>query len=455
MSSRPHAIVVPFPAQGHVIPFHSLSHSLVEQGFRITFVNTEFNADRVVAASPDKSGDAEGIHMVSIPDGLAPGEDRNNIGKLVDGYLRVMPGYLEDLIRKANESGGDKIKWIIAAESMGWAFEVAKKMGIRATCFWTASAAMLATMLSIPELIRAGILDADGLPRRHEKFQLSPGTPSIQTTQFAWNRAGDAAGQRIIFQLVVNNTKLLELAEYVICNTFHEIESPVLTLFPNILPVGPLLSGQTFGKPMGHFWPEDVTCVEWLDEQPDNSVVYVAFGSMTVLDRSQFEELALGLELSRRPFLWVVRPDLTDDTSGAWLDGFRERTVGRGRMVSWSPQQRILAHPSVACFLSHCGWNSTMEGVWNGVPFLCWPYFVDQFLDDSYICNVWRIGLSLNPDEKGIVPREEIKEKLEELLADEGIKARALMWKDAARRSVGEGGSSWKNLKSVVDAMRE
>ncbi|CAD5169557.1 unnamed protein product [Musa acuminata subsp. malaccensis] len=77
MSSRPHALVIPFPAQGHVIPFLALSHSLVEQGFQITFVNTEFNHDRVVAVLSDKSGDARGIHMVSIPDGLAPGEDRN------------------------------------------------------------------------------------------------------------------------------------------------------------------------------------------------------------------------------------------------------------------------------------------------------------------------------------------------------------------------------------------
>ncbi|URE01015.1 UDP-glucoronosyl and UDP-glucosyl transferase [Musa troglodytarum] len=295
----------------------------------------------------------------------------------------------------------------------------------------------------------------EGLPRKQEEFQLSPGTPSIRTTHFAWNRAGGAEAQRVFFQLLVNNNKLLELVDYVICNTFHEIESPVLSLFPKLLPVGPLLSGQTLGKRMGHFWPVDTTCVEWLDEQPANSVVYAAFGSLTVLDRRQFEELALGLELSRRPFLWVVRPDLTNEISAAWLDGFRERTMGRGRMVSWSPQQRILAHPAVACFLSHCGWNSTLEGVCNGVPFLCWPYLSDQFLNESYICNVWRIGLSLIPDEKGTVPREQIKEKLEELLGDEGMKARALMLKDAARRSVGEGGSSWKNLKSVVDAMRD
>lgn len=162
MSSRPHALVIPFPAQGHVIPFLALSHSLVEQGFQITFVNTEFNHDRVVAVLSDESGDAQRIRMVSIPDGLAPGEDRNNFGKLVDGFSRVMPGRLEELVTKTNESGVEKIKWIIADENMAWALEVAKKTGIRATRFRVASATTLATLMSIPELIRAGILDADG-----------------------------------------------------------------------------------------------------------------------------------------------------------------------------------------------------------------------------------------------------------------------------------------------------
>ncbi|RZR72039.1 hypothetical protein BHM03_00009793 [Ensete ventricosum] len=172
-----------------------------------------------------------------------------------------------------------------------------------------------------------------GSQRRHGKHQLSPGMPSVSTTQFAWNCAGNAEGQKIIFQLVVDNDRLLELAELIICNTVREMESPVFALFPNILPVGPLLSGQRLDhNPLGHFWPEDTTCVKWLDEQPANSVIYVAFGSFTVFDHRQLQELALGLELSRRPFLWVVRPDLASETSVAWLDSFRERTAGRGKM---------------------------------------------------------------------------------------------------------------------------
>ncbi|KAK1352353.1 hypothetical protein POM88_053292 [Heracleum sosnowskyi] len=74
-------------------------------------------------------------------------------------------------------------------------------------------------------------------------------------------------------------------------------------------------------------------------------------------------------------------------------------------MVSWTPQVKVLRHPSIACFLSHCGWNSTSEGVSNGVPFLCWPYFADQFLNQTYICDVWKVGLRCDKDETGIVSK--------------------------------------------------
>ncbi|OMO75763.1 UDP-glucuronosyl/UDP-glucosyltransferase [Corchorus olitorius] len=84
----------------------------------------------------------------------------------------------------------------------------------------------------------------------------------------------------------------------------------------------------------GSFWPEDEICQKWLDQQPPGSVIYVAFGSFT--------ELALGLELSNRPFLWVVRPDITKgiESDELYPKGFKERVGSRGKMVgNWAPQR--------------------------------------------------------------------------------------------------------------------
>jgi hypothetical protein len=146
--------------------------------------------------------------------------------------------------------------------------------------------------------------------------------------------------------------------------------------------------------------------MSWLDAQPARSMVYVAFGSFTLFDRCQFQEFALGLELSNRPFLWVVRPDIGHGAVHDYPVGFLDRVSGRGKVVAWSLQRQVLAHPAVACFTSHCEWNSTMEGVQNGVPFLAWPYFADQFINEAYICDVWKVGLRAEADETGLITKD-------------------------------------------------
>ena len=195
---------------------------------------------------------------------------------------------------------------------------------------------------------------------------------------------------------------------------------------PDIIPIGPLLSSNRLGNSAGNFWPEDPTCLKWLDQQPPCSVIYVAFGCLTIFNKQQFQELALGLELSNRPFLWIVRSYSTDSRNDVYPEGFLEREGTRGKIVGWAPQQKVLSHPSVACFFSHCSWNSTMESVSNGVPFLCWPHFADQFFNESFICDVWNVGLRFNPDQNGIIKREQIKIKIEQVLGDKSVRARAL-----------------------------
>ncbi|KAJ3705995.1 hypothetical protein LUZ61_009700 [Rhynchospora tenuis] len=193
--------------------------------------------------------------------------------------------------------------------------------------------------------------------------------------------------------------------------------------------------------------------MHWLEEQPQKSVIYVVFGSFTIFSEVQFKELAHGLVLTGQPFLWVVRPDFTTGLSKEWVDEFLEVNKEKCKIVSWAPQQQVLAHESVACFMSHCGWNSTLEGLKNGLPFLCWPYFTDQFMNQSYICNVWRNGLKMEADESGIVSRETVRDRVEELLASEEIAKKVQELKELAARSLRIGGSSYQNFKRFVNLM--
>ncbi|KAK3217714.1 hypothetical protein Dsin_011684 [Dipteronia sinensis] len=188
----------------------------------------------------------------------------------------------------------------------------------------------------------------------------------------------------------------MALTECVLCNSSYDLEAEAFKMNPKILPIGPLLASNRSGNIVGNFLSEDFSCLKWLDEQATQSVIYIAFGSESKFDQIQFQGFATALKLSNKPFLWVVRQDVASKLDEAYLKGFQEQMATRGLVISWAPQQRVLEHPSIACFLTHCGWNSTIEALSNGVPLLCWPFCLDQFYNAKYICEVWKAGLGFN-----------------------------------------------------------
>ncbi|XP_044467364.1 UDP-glycosyltransferase 83A1-like isoform X2 [Mangifera indica] len=453
--SRPHILAVPYPAQGHVIPLLGLSRHLVKHGCRVTFINTEHTHSRVINGLQEKSciGDENEIRFLSIPDGLEPREDRNDLSKVYDKIIQVMSEKLQELVEKINREEDEKIFCLILDGCAGFTIPVAEKMKIKKVAFWPPAVASLALFNNIPKLIDDGIIRTDGTPIKKQIIQLAQNMPGIDCTKLIWTSVGgeDLASQKRMFEVINNCVQAGQAADYLICNSAYDLEPGAFALVPNILPIGPLLASNGQGNSAGSFWPEDSACLEWLDQQQPKSVIYVAFGSFTILDKTQFQELALGLELTDRPFLWVVRPDITDEPNEAYPGGFQDRVARRSRLVGWAPQQKVLSHPSIACFFSHCGWNSTLEGVSNGVPFLCWPYFADQFIDESYICDVWKVGLKLNKNENGIITREEIKSKVDQVLGDESFKARVVELQESALKSVKEGGQSHRNFKNFIE----
>lgn len=126
-------------------------------------------------------------------------------------------------------------------------------------------------------------------------------------------------------------------------------------------------------------------CLQWLDTQPESSVLYISFGSVAVLSLPQIQELAMGLEMSAERFLLVLRPPLNPEELPLFPEGFEERTKGRGFVqIGWAPQLWVLSHRAVGGYLSHCGWNSTLEGVCRGLPILTWPIQAEQAMNARY-----------------------------------------------------------------------
>lgn len=159
---NPHVLAIPHPAQGHVIPLMELAQCLVQHGIKVTFVNTETNHKWVVSALAETDCVGDQIRLVSIPDGSETLEDKKDLGELTEAMSRVMPGKLEELIKEINSLDNDKITCMVADQSIGWALEVAAKMGIRRAAFCPAAAAMLIMGFSIPKLIEEGIIDKYG-----------------------------------------------------------------------------------------------------------------------------------------------------------------------------------------------------------------------------------------------------------------------------------------------------
>ncbi|KAF9591529.1 hypothetical protein IFM89_004583 [Coptis chinensis] len=455
MEKVPHVLVVSLPAQGHVMPLMEFSHQLVEYGVKVTFVNAEFIHQKLVFTLLDHKEDQKDrrIHLVSFSDELDLNDDRTDSQKYVDFMSRDMEVHLEKLIKKINESGNEKIDCVVADPNLGWGLEFTEKLGIKRAAFWPASLGFLAFMLHVPKLVEAGDIDDKGYPLKEEVIRLPHSMPAMSNTDLLCSdgRSDDNTIREMLLQYIQNVNKGAKVANWILCNSFRELEPASCDFIPNILSIGPLLASEQLGHPTGHLLPEDSTCITWLDQQPVQSVVYFAFGSTTTFNQSQFNELVHGLELVNRPFLWVVRPGLTDELSPLNSDSFKDTIAYHGKIVSWAPQRKVLAHPSIACFVTHCGWNSTVDGVSMGVPLLCWPYLADQFHNRNYICDIWKVGLRLDKDENGIITRSEIKTKVQKLLGDEGIRSRANNFKDMGKRSVSEGGLSSNNFKDFIN----
>lgn len=191
----------------------------------------------------------------------------------------------------------------------------------------------------------------------------------------------------------------------IIFNTFQDFEHQVLEAlkakFPNIYTIGPLplLLKHVPENPLmslkPSLWKEDTTCLNWLDKWEPNSVVYVNYGSWTVITEHHLREFAWGLANSKHPFLWIIRSDVVMGESAILPKEFSDEIKERGYVTSWCPQDEVLTHPSIGVFLTHCGWNSVTEAICGGVPIICWPFFAEQQMNCRYVCTNWRTGMEV------------------------------------------------------------
>ena len=271
-----------------------------------------------------------------------------------------------------------------------------------------------------------------------------------------------------LFNSLLYESKMSSKGEYILVNTFEELEGKgavtALSLHGSCpaLAIGPLfLPNFLHGRDStSSLWEEDESCLTWLDMQEAASVIYISFGSLAVKSQEQLEQLALGLEGTGQPFLWVLRSDIADSKPAVLPEDFKERTKERALFVSWAPQLKVLAHPSVGLFITHGGWNSMMESISMGVPVVGFPYYGDQFLNCRFAKDVWKIGLQFEEvdvdDLIKVVTKNEVEDIVKKMMGSligEQLREKAVKLKERAVKTVLPGGSSFQNLNTFVQDM--
>nr|UYI35652.1 UDP-glycosyltransferase [Fallopia multiflora] len=234
-------------------------------------------------------------------------------------------------------------------------------------------------------------------------------------------------------------------------NTSHDLEGPFLDyvgqqMGKSVWGVGPLLPEQYWNSAGSVLHDRDIRpkkqsshseeeVIQWLDAKPQGSVLYISFGSEVGPSEKEYAELASALEESDKTFIWVVRPGSgrpgpppEKGDEGYYPHGLEAKAGERGLIIrGWAPQLLILSHPSTGGFLTHCGWNSTVEAIGRGVPMLAWPIRGDQFYNAKLVVSHLKLGHRVKEtDMSEMVKKDDIVKGIGKLMGDQGAKTRAM-----------------------------
>nr|XP_004516947.1 UDP-glycosyltransferase 1 [Cicer arietinum] len=326
------------------------------------------------------------------------------------------------------------------------ASQVTTTLEIPTYFYYTSGATVLSVFLHFPTVHQNATKPIKDL---HMPLQI-PGLPMNISTDDYPDEAKDPEIK--VYHVLLDSAKTMRECDGIIVNTFDAIEEKAIKslneglfvpdgISPQIFCIGPLIT-----TPYGG---DENRCLSWLDSQPSQSVVFLCFGSMGRFSKAQLNEFAFGLEKSEQRFLWVVRSELElDELSLNELlpEGFLERTKEKGMIVrNWAPQGEILSHDSVGGFVTHCGWNSVLEAVCEGVPMLTWPLYAEQKLNKVILVEEMKVALELNDSKDGFVSGNKLEYRVKELMnSDKGkeIRKRIFEMKISAKKTKEENGSS-------------
>ncbi|GLJ41414.1 hypothetical protein SUGI_0857190 [Cryptomeria japonica] len=451
---RMQVVVVPLPAQGHLNEMLQFSRVIAGRGASVSFVTTSTHihqARRRVEGWDLHKFDIrfEELPMPHLTDGEIDAQSTHlfpfHLIPLFEAVEDQLASHVDQLLSTICSENNSKVV-IVYDSCMGWIQTVATKYSVPAYVFRPTG--------SYFNLWIKRVCDK-AWP--HINISLKRCFPERLINYLRRQRALSAPAKGCI----MNTFSALE-SEFT-----HQGKEELVYDGKPVWTVGPLLPQAFFNDEWRLPLKADTECLRWLDTQAEGSVLYVSFGSLSSLSATQIRELADGLERSGQPFLWVLRisdgahfsTEVQFGSACKFLQqGYERRLEGRGFIArNWVPQLEILFHKSTGGFLTHCGWNSTLESISAGVGMLAWPLHTDQFANSALITRELKAGVEVkewgSAEENEVVSAEEIEKAVKRLMgSEEGmqVRKRAQELRGEARKAVGGEGSSWNDMDSLL-----
>ncbi|KAM3036604.1 hypothetical protein ACUV84_030340 [Puccinellia chinampoensis] len=444
-------VLFPLPLQGHLTPMLQLADVLHHRGqLAVTILHTAFNAPNP-AAHPE-------FTFVAVPHGM-PDDTAAGSGIAMILSLNAAveaSGCVRDALASILSEEPRPCCLVIDAMLTG-VQKAAAELGLPTIVLQTGSAASVRWTRSYSMLLEKGYL-----PAKEDELHLPVKElwPLRVSDLFDPSKLPNKEMAIKLLDLAVETTTN---SSGIIINTFEALEAAELEALRDelaadgirVFDIGPLhkLSNVGGGGATSSLVEQDRSCIEWLDSRATASVLYVGFGSFAKMQQEDLAEIAWGLANSGIPFLWVVRRGLVVGMEEPELpEGFEREVEGRGKVLRWAPQQEVLAHPAVGGFWTHSGWNSTLEGISEGVPMLSRPFFGDQVVNGRYVQDKWEIGFLL----QGKLERGEINQAIVRLIkGEQGAEARgrASELKIKAMMCLENGGSTHRAVDELIHHM--
>lgn len=482
-------VFIPLPTAGHMVSMVELAKLLTtrDENLSISILLLKLELDVkafTYVVESMAAAEVSGIRFIDIPVSESEFSSKSKQGNhnpfsiliklMEDKKIQVrdaVSGILKSGGLYNSSSTGSRIAGFVLDMFCSSMIDVANEFDAPTYFFYASSAALVALRFHVLSLVDDCNQDMEEY--MDSDIQVSvPGYNNPVPVKLWPSSFFDKSG------MVHYHTRRFKEARGILVNTFLELEFPVMEVLlsssrddkskdmsiPQVYPVGPIINSK--GCDQG-----DETIMKWLDDQPPRSVIFLCFGSLGSFDGEQVKEIAKAVENSGYKFLWSLRRpspkgfreyprEYEEDLEDVLPEGFLQRTAGMGKVMGWAPQVQVLSHPAVGGFVSHCGWNSTLESVTSGVPIAAWPLYAEQQMNAFQMVKESGIAVEIKMDYRKdltvenpvIVKADEIEDGIRKVMETESkIRKKVEELKRKARISLMEGGSSFTSLGSFIE----